>query len=258
MNRFPMKFNYIVSLLFVLFIFSCTDKKEETNSAAAADSATQEMIEQDSRFESVDSSVFRIGNYTFEITPSTESEFDGVKPAIQTIDTSEAKRINPYSSFVTRNGDSLLFKKPDNEYAYLINNTNTDSEDFASYDFIQYMPEIGSWLVMGSYYEAYGYILVNKTTGDMTQLFGVPVVSPDKKYMLTFNQDLQAGFTFNGFQFFEIKDKPVLIGTHELYNWGPDNVVWKDSNTLLVQQAFSRLDEGAEEIKTAYVEIHIK
>jgi len=111
---------------------------------------------------------------------------------------------------------------------------------------------------MASYYEAYGYILVHKATGEMTELYGMPVVSPDKKYILSFNQDLEAGFTFNGFQFFELKEKPILIGTHELLTWGPDNVVWKDSNTLLVQQAFSKLEEGEEDMVTKYVEVHVK
>jgi len=129
-------------LLIVITFLSCDHEKEEAGLTVTADSATQEITDDDSRFESVDSTVFHIGNHEFTISPSTKSDFDAVKPSIHKMDTSEAKRMKPFNAFVSRHGDSLLFKKSDNEYAYLVNNDNTDSDDYASFDFIEEMPEI--------------------------------------------------------------------------------------------------------------------
>ena len=244
-----MKVYSFLFLCILLSMFSCDTKNGETSSNTTADSLHTEEVEDTVRFEGVtDSTSFHIGNKEFEIIPSTRAAFDAVKSSMNTMDTSEAKRIKKQSAFVSRKGDSLLFKCANNEPAYLINNPNSDSDDFASYSFIQDMPEIGQWLIMGSYYEAYGYVFIDKTTGESTELYGMPVVSPDKKYIITFNQDLEAGFTFNGIQLFEMKDsKPVLLGAKELNSWGPDNVKWKDSNTLFVQQAFSKFDEGEQD-----------
>lgn len=255
---------YSLIVLLILFsILSCNKVDPETASQEASDSINAKMLEENKRFvERVDSSIFHIGNLEFEITPSTKADFDAVKTSIHNMDTSEAKRIKPFAAFVSRKGDSLLFKKSDNTYAYITNvnmDPNAEGDDYASYSFIEDMPEIGQWLLMATYYEAYGYVLVNKATGETTELYGMPVVSPDKKYIITFNQDLEAGFTFNGFQLFEMKDtKPVLVGQHELYTWGPDNVSWKDSNTILVQQAFKRTNDESQEMVTEYVQMEMK
>lgn len=255
-----MKLYPFLSLLILFSILSCNKEDTEKTSEATVDSTSAKLLEENKRFdEQVDSTIFHIGNLEFEITPSTKEDFDAVKTSIHKMDTSETNRIKPYAAFVSRKGDSLQFKKANNEFVYIINNMNIDGDDYASYTFIQEMPEIGQWLVMASYFEAYGYVLINKATGETTELYGMPVVSPDKKYVMAFNQDLEAGFTFNGFQLFEMKDtKPVLVGLHELYTWGPDNVTWKDAHTLLVQKVFSKVTEGDQEMITGYIQMGIK
>ena len=156
----------------------------------------------------------------------------------------------------------LIFKSSSNKTAYLINVKDEDDVDaYSVYTFIQDMPKINQWLVMASYYESYGYVFIDKTSVDSTMLYGLPVASPDNKYIITFNQDIEAGFTYNGFQLFEMRDsKPVLQGEKELISWGPDNVKWKDATTLFVQQAQIKNDSsnGGQQLVTEYVQIKMK
>lgn len=241
----------------LLVLFSCD--KQTPESTGARDSAVVSEIENDHFFEMADSAVFHIGDREFELTASSKTDFDALEDPFKNIDTSEASRMQKYASAVSRKGDSLIITCTNNTVKYIVNNNDEESNAFASYTFLKDMPEINQWLLMATYYEAYGYMLIDKTSGDSTVLYGMPVVSPDKKHILTFNQDLEANFTFNGFQLFEMQHAaPILIGTKELYTWGPDQVKWKDANTLLVQQAKSALTEPEQALTTTYSEMKMK
>lgn len=250
-----MKLHSFLLIAFLTALISCTKESTETTTGSKVEDSLL-TVEKDSRYaEQVDSAIFHIKNYRFEVKASSKEAFDAVKSSFENMDTSEANRIRKYENFISRSGDSLIIKTTDGGNVYLVTR-QSDNDDLAIYDFIQDMPDINQWLVLGSYWESYGYLLIDKTSGDTTHLYGMPVVSPDKKHIITFNQDLQAGFTFNGLQLLEMQNgKPVLIGAKELYYWGPDNVTWKNDHTLLVQQAFSNLTEGEQDMTTVYVEL---
>ncbi|WP_018344979.1 hypothetical protein [Cytophaga aurantiaca] len=250
-------------VLSALIVFSC---KNETPESTDRDGLTDSTLIKDSEehpIELVDSAIFHIGNHEFEIRASSPNEFNAAADPFKMKDTSEANRIQKVASAVSRSGDSLIFKCLNNKNTYLINDNDDedDVDDYSVYTFIKDMPEINQWLVMGVYYEAYGYVFINKSSGDTTLLYGMPVVSPDNKYIITFNQDIQAGFTFNGFQLFEVNGSELIeLGEKELYNWGPDNVRWKDETTLLVEQSHLKFDytNSEQSITTEYIEIKMK
>jgi len=243
-------------------MLSCKNENPETTTTVVSEDSLHIGEKNMPTVEMWDSIIFHIGNREFEISTSSEHEFDAVADPFNVKDTSEVIRIKKAAPAVSRSGDSLIFKSSNSKVAYLINNDNGDDVDnYAVYSFIQDMSKINQWLVMASYYESYGYIFIDKTSGDSTMLYGMPVVSPDNKYILTFNQDLEAGFTYNGFQLFEMNgSKPVAAGTKELISWGPDNVKWKNSNTLLVQQSTIKPDSsnGGQQLVTEYVQIKMK
>lgn len=245
--------------VFLLVLISCKQEKSEVETGALIDTSrlSAEDINRDG--EMVDSMVFHIGKYEFELEASSKEDFESVKESFVSVDTSEAKRINPYSSFVMRKGDTLLFKSNQSILTTVVNNPNQDSDEFSSYEFLKDMPEINQWLLKAFYYESYGFLFIDKTTGARIDLYGMPAVSPNFQYIVTFNQDLEAGFTFNGFQLFEIKDATLqLIESKELYSWGPDNVKWKDANTLLVERS-KIIDKGEEqEIISDYVQLKMR
>jgi hypothetical protein len=250
-----MKHSFFLFFTTIILVFSCNKKTAE--STVVTDSV--EAAENDRYFEMADSSVFHIGDHVFELTTISKADFEALPDLFKNMDTSETNRMRAYASVVSRKGDSLGITCANNKIIYMINNNDEDDDAFANYTFLKDMPEINQWLLMGTYYEAYGYLLIDKTSGDSTALYGMPVVSPDKKYIITFNQDLQANFTFNGFQLFEMKQsKPVLIGEKELYTWGPDQVKWKGANTLLIQQAQSNFTDPEQDLSTTYAEMKMK
>ncbi len=252
-----MKLHLFLFITLLAVLISCTKESTETTTGSKTEDSLLKVEAGDRYADQKDSAVFYIKNYRFEVKSSSKEEFDAVKSSFENMDTSEANRIKKYENLISRRGDSLIIKTTNGRNVYLVTR-QSDNDDLAIYDFIQDMPDINQWLVLGSYWESYGYLLIDKTSGDTTDLYGMPVVSPDKKHIITFNQDLEAGFTFNGLQLLEMQDgKPVLIGSKELYYWGPDNVTWKNDHTLLVQQAFSNLTEGEQDITTVYVELEM-
>lgn len=253
---------YSFFTLVLAIMLSCKNENPETTTAVLIEDSLHVGDENVTVTEMQDSVIFHIGKYEFEISASTQHDFNAVADPFKMKDTSETDRIRKNASAISRSGDSLIFKCSNSKAAYLINNNDGDDVDnYAVYTFIQDMPKINQWLVMASYYESYGYVFIDKTSGDSTMLYGMPVVSPDNTYILTFNQDIEAGFTYNGFQLFEMNgSKPIAVGEKELIHWGPDNVKWKNSTTLLVQQSTIKPDSSnsGQQLVTEYVQIRMK
>ena len=239
-----MKLYFSILSVCSVFIFSCSsDKPAEEKTTVIVD--TVRVITT-----AVESDTFTIGTIRFELHPSSREQFDSWKMVVN--DTSEVVRINKDAPFVSRFGDSLIFVLASGKKAYIVNNDHTDGDDYASYSYLNDMKGINQWLIAGSYYEAWGCLFINKINGDTTFLYGTPIVSPDKKYVLTYNMDLYAGFTYNGFELYEMKaGKPVLVERKEFSGWGPDEVKWMDDTTLLVKQTIHDIDHAGEE-QTVY------
>lgn len=250
------------ALLIIGTMLSCKNENPETTNATVVKDSIQTTDTGQNSTQAEDSVIFHIGSHEFEVSASSEGEFDAVADPFNIKDTSETVRIKKAGPAVSQKGDSLIFTCANSKAAYLISNhVEDDPDNYSAYTFIQDMPKINQWLIMASYYESYGYIFIDKTSGDSTMLYGMPVVSPDNKFILTFNQDLEAGFTYNGFQLFEMNGSKLLaVGTKELISWGPDNVKWKNSNTLLVQQSLIKPDSsnGGQQLVTEYVQIKMK
>jgi len=101
------------------------------------------------------------------------------------------------------------------------------------------MNEINQWLLLGSYYESFDYLLIDQEDGGESHLWGLPVLSPDKKYFLTTQLDLEAGFVSNGFQLWRMENrKPLLRWEKELQDWGAGKIIWTRNNYVLAEQTY--------------------
>ncbi|UYQ91039.1 hypothetical protein MKQ68_13140 [Chitinophaga horti] len=176
-----------------------------------------------------------LGNVLYDITEITQQEFDAVKT--WKADTSEARVLRAAQGSVNRVGDTLFFHAAQKR-VMLINKNNPDNEgdDFCQYNFMGELPGSGQWLLFGGFYESYAYVLISKETGDTTFTIGEPVVSPDGKYLVAGNADLEAAFTTNGFELYTNGKVPVRIDERLLDNWGPSAVKWQDARTLVVEK----------------------
>jgi len=197
-----------------------------------------------------------IGNKIYEMETISEKAYLAIQTDEE--DTSEKRNIKLDANMVHRNGDTLFLKKTDGTYVQLINNYAEDDDSFATYSYRYYLDDLSYFVVFAGFWEWYNYFIINQTTGKITCAIGHPIVSPDLKSIMTCNEDLLAGFTFNGFELYAVeKDSLRLIETKELEAWGPANMKWIKNNEILVKQSIFDTTK-ANYIRTNYIKLKEK
>ncbi len=151
--------------------------------------------------------------------------------------------ISPFTSVVDDSTrvfpDSLkiVFKLNNGADSVLVNEWEENGDGGTVFHYVQSCKDIDYWLVFISYYEGSEYLLMDKDNGNKIFVWGPPVVSPDKTHFITYSCDIEAGYDYNGIQLFEIKEgKAELKWQKEINTWGPDEVRWKDDNTLYIKK----------------------
>ena len=217
-----------------IFLYSCSSNKSETASSTdslASDStigSAQQLtgIGPLSVLDIKKIKVYELGD-TIVSLPDQSFSADSISE----------KDFLKQDSRVSRVKDGLLFTLSNGETKLLKENKTTEGDDYAAYSFQQALDDIGQWLVAGSYYESYDYILVDQEDGTETRLWGYPILSPDKKNFLTSSVDLEAGFVPNGFQLWSVEEKkPVKVYEVNLADWGFTNMIWTNDNHIIAEQ----------------------
>jgi hypothetical protein len=138
---------------------------------------------------------------------------------------------------VVRDSINLVFKLRNGGQLVLANDTADDEQKFVVYNYLESYNQIDYWLVRASYYEGGAYLLVDKNSGEKTEVWGPPILSPDKQRAICCSIDLEAQFEPNGFQMLTIDNRKVTQTTNvDLTDWGPSDVRWKDRNTIYFEQ----------------------
>jgi hypothetical protein len=228
--------NKLILLFWIPCVVSCTTGKVETSS----------VDQIPDRIDSLDTE-------NYEIVPMGEPLNTIINDASTRPDSLEAQFI-ANDKRVSRTADGILFQLGTGHTKLMKENRDGESGDFAVYTFLESYDSIGHWLLKGSYNESFDYLLVDQKDGESTHLWGFPVISPDKKYILAGMLDLEAGFVPNGFQLFSISGaKPILIWEKELADWGSDKLIWQSDNTVLAEQVYR--DESTGELKTGIIKL---
>ncbi|NML37039.1 hypothetical protein HHL17_07495 [Chitinophaga sp. G-6-1-13] len=219
-------------IVFVHFMYSC-------NSGKQSGSADSTQIVRDSTVPEAGISAtpkyidtIQAGNkkfLVFFIDKTTYEQF----PAYQLSgDTSETNALAKNTD-VKRIGQQLEFHLANGQQKIRVDNSE-DDDGYARYSYAGYYPALHRHGIFISYYEADGFELINPDNGDTLYTWTAPIVSPDKKYFICPNMDIEAGFNPNGFQLFEINNKDILlVGAPELTEYGIDEVRWVDNKTLI-------------------------
>lgn len=195
----------------------------------------------------------RLGGVLYDITPATQAEFDAL--TAWEPDTSEQHNLDKAAGAVTRVGDTLFFHSAAG-ITKLISDKNEEGDDYAVYSYQGEIPGTGQWLSLGMFYESFAYLMISKATGDTTYTIGLPVLSPDKKYLVCSNADLEAAFTPNGFGIYKNGKVPALVDETLVDNWGPEAVKWQDAIHLLVKkQVIVRDDVKVENEGIQYIRL---
>lgn len=181
---------------------------------------------------------FYLGDKLIEVEKINKSDFDILKTVV--IDTSETEHLRIDADLVKRTGDTLIIKTKGKEVQLVTNRNDEDNvDDYVDYRYYGYLKDIDKFLIYAQLYESYCYALVDNTTGNSTTIWGMPVISPDKKYFVTVNKDLMANYTDNGIQLYKNGDSPKLIGERILEAWGSDDIKWVDNKTFVVKAGVS-------------------
>ncbi|TND00501.1 MAG: hypothetical protein FD123_4362 [Bacteroidetes bacterium] len=186
-----------------------------------------------------------IAGKTYDIHTYTPEAFDHLPSSgperlvdrnenIQYEDSSKAKRVDK----------TLVLKTVDGKEVILANTfAGEGMEDYTRYIYVGSMKTIACWYVDVYEYESYHGLLIDQRNGQQTEMWNKPRLSPDLKHFIVANLDLDAAFTPNGFQLWELTDDgPKKIWEREFEGWGPDDVRWVDNNTIAFVKTYHGTD----------------
>jgi hypothetical protein len=170
-------------------------------------------------------------------------------------DTSEAINIKPFSDAVQRVRDSLVISFANGSKKVYADEPFTEMiDDFVQYTYYGKLKDIGYHVLFVGAYESFSYLLVNEKNGKETYMCGIPVVSPNKKYLAATCYDLDAGFVFNGVQMYDAgSDSLVPVWKRELSKWGADEMAWMDDHSLVIKKR--QYDTARQNLVSSFIKL---
>ena len=133
------------------------------------------------------------------------------------------------------------------------------TKDEVDTTFEYYFKEYGFYSVRTQWGEGSGYKLINDMTGEITNLFGRPYFSPNGKYIVSVNADIEAGYSENGFQLFQNRKGELLhLSNYEPSTWGPMKAIWMDSNTVVTKNVTMEIKNGISDYLYFYSSMRIE
>lgn len=105
----------------------------------------------------------------------------------------------------------------------------------ADYAFEHYYKELELIVFRQQWYEGNGYLILNRKTGKKYLTIGPPIISPNNKFFVAIKADLEAQYSPNGIQLFEIGEEIVLKLDYRIKQIGPSRVSWTDDMTFLLE-----------------------
>ncbi len=164
------------------------------------------------------------------------------------------------TSIIKKQGDSLAFIA-DNGKKVVLKDSLWDSFDTEKrkFNYEGYLAESNGYIVMAKYYESSEVLLINKSDGNITKLWDIPKLSPDKKYIVCRAGFLGYDIMPNGLQLWKIdKNSIVHLFDIEPKTWEPHDVRWIGGHTLILLQKVPAEFSKTKKVETNYLKIDIK
>lgn len=145
----------------------------------------------------------------------------------------EKNMVREYPDLIKREGNELSVKLKNGEWLSLENNVEFDE---VGHSFEFYFKEFGFHSIRVQWGEGNGYKLVNTTSGEIINLIGRPYFSPNGKYLISLGNDIEAGYSINGFQLLRHeKGKITEIGRFQPSSWGCNSALWLSNDSLVLK-----------------------
>ncbi|MFA6449282.1 MAG: hypothetical protein WCX65_07445 [bacterium] len=152
----------------------------------------------------------------------------------------EKFQLKRFGKLVKRKNKRLYLNIDSNKQVVIqdkILNKLQDNENDTLYSFRSFDKDINVYEVEIQYYESGALLLVNKANGEQIEVIGHIKRSPDKKRIISYNMDLQAGFDPNGFQILKLSNNHFIKELDvELKNWGPSNAKWINKTEVEIEK----------------------
>lgn len=107
--------------------------------------------------------------------------------------------------------------------------------DEAGYTYEKEFKDLDLLLFRVQWFEGNNYFLFNTKTGEKTYTIGRVYFNPDNTLLISINDDIDPGYSENGFQLFKIEKNGSLKEIWKFSpSWAPENIKWIDSSNLIV------------------------
>ncbi|MDY4790792.1 MAG: hypothetical protein SO179_09535 [Bacteroidales bacterium] len=133
-----------------------------------------------------------------------------------------------------------------------------ESFNYSQYEYFGQIPFINKYVVLGYFYEWFNCFLIDKDSGKEIVLFDTPLISPNKKHIISFSYNPYDYIT--DFQLFSITGNDInLITELHFSRWKTtekDNYFWGKDNSYYLEVTHSENNEDIKDI--SYIRISIK
>jgi hypothetical protein len=105
-------------------------------------------------------------------------------------------------------------------------------------------------------YESHGFVLVNKKPGQVINLYGFPIFSPDGSRFVDVSLDLDAGYVPNLIHIYKLEDSKYALEWKYMFEGmkGPSDPVWlNDSAIVFFEVTFTRVPTVSNLKKNPYI-----
>ena len=174
------------------------------------------------------------------LTPSSQADFVRLQEVAP--DTSESHCLRVAGPSVRRTGKVLTLSLCKGTRKLLTYDQTENPDSAIGYTFAGTVPGANQWLVATTLWEGFYYLLIDRCSGHQQYAWGYPVPSPDGKFFIVANSDLEAHYTYTGLQLWTV----TPTGVHKVWQreWpvdtdsGPAEVRWQNMHTVLIKQEF--------------------
>ncbi len=110
------------------------------------------------------------------------------------------------------------------------------THDEYGYTFEKEFKDNGFLLFRVQWFEGNNYFLLNTMSGEKTYIGGRAYFSPNGKYLIGIEDDIEALYSFNGFQLYSVEKNGHLKLIWQFSPvWGPYKIKWIDNSSLVTK-----------------------
>lgn len=150
----------------------------------------------------------------------------------------EQARIRKYSTFVKREGDTLVLTIGSDKYVRLKNVRDEQNVgNWVSYTFLRYILSIDYFLIEKSYYEGGAFALVDGKYGNIFEIDEIPIFAPNDKHFITVS--ICDAYCPYRLQIWELRNTGLnLVWSFTPYEyWANGLAKWLDDRTIVITKS---------------------